>query len=311
MAVEGPKHGVRREGAEPATPLWLDQEIRGAHGWYKPSSRGSVILTGSRSLGDGPDLGFGRSACWDSAKAVWRCASHRTPTPWRSSPHPRNRLDLEATGRMTRNQPLSATGWRTSADDLNVTLNLPPGWRLFALFGADWVAGDWLTAWTLLDLFLLLIFTLAVFRMWGVPAALLAFVAFGLAYHEPGAPRYAWLVLLIPLALLRVVPAGWGRRLLLGWKWVAVLALVLVLVPFLGKQIQQFLYPQLENTHGSYPGRYARQTMRESVQTVAADTVAESADPFAADSSAGLLKNRGAKLRVTGLDGNLAYDADP
>ena len=107
-----------------------------------------------------------------------------------------------------------------------------PAVRLFALFGADWVRGDWLTAWTLLDLFLLLIFSLAVFRLWGFWASLLAFLAFGLSYHEPGAPRYLWLILLIPLALQRVVPEGWGRRLLSVGKWVAVTAFVLVLVPF-------------------------------------------------------------------------------
>lgn len=155
-------------------------------------------------------------------------------------------LDLEATGRMARPVDFPATGWRSDADALDVTLHLPPGWRLFALFGADWVRGDWLTAWSLLDLFLLLIFSLAVFRLWGVGKALLAFVAFALAYHEPGAPRYVWLVLLIPLALQHRVPAGWGRRLLVAGKWAAVGALVFVLVPFVARQVQQALYPQLE-----------------------------------------------------------------
>ena len=131
-------------------------------------------------------------------------------------------------------------------DGLNVTLNLPPGWRLLALFGADWVRGDWLTAWSLLDLFLLLIFALAVFRLWGLGAAALALLAFGLSYQEPGAPRYVWLVLLMPLALLRVVPAGWAQRLVIAWKWLAIAALVLLLVPFLARQVQQALYPQLE-----------------------------------------------------------------
>jgi len=162
-------------------------------------------------------------------------------------------VDLEATGRMSRARALPAAGWQTDADALSVTLNLPPGWRLFALFGADHVEGDWLTAWTLLDLFLLLIFTLAVFRLWGFGAALLAFLAFGLSYHELGAPRYVWLVLLVPLALQRVVPAGWGRR-LVGWgKWLAITAFILVLVPFLARQVQQALYPQLERVGARDP----------------------------------------------------------
>ena len=215
-------------------------------------------------------------------------------------------LDLEATGRMPRTPHLAATGWRTSADGLDVTLNLPPGWRLFALFGADWVSGDWLTAWTLLDLFLLLIFTLAVFRLWGLAAALLGFAAFGLAYHEPGAPRYVLLVLLIPLALLRVVPAGRGRGLLLAAKWATVVALVLVLVPFLGKQIQQCLYPQLESVAGGYPGQYARQ----SAAAIRGAAAAEQAEPLAADSaSSGLLSSKTAQRKISRLDGNLAYES--
>ena len=113
-------------------------------------------------------------------------------------------FELEATGRVPNSGTQPATGWRTDAAKAEVSLNLPPGWRLFALFGADWVRGDWLTAWSLLDLFLLLVFTLAVFRLWGFGAAVLAFVGFGLSYHEPGAPKYVWLALLIPLALLRV-----------------------------------------------------------------------------------------------------------
>lgn len=155
-------------------------------------------------------------------------------------------IDLEATGTMQRSRELSATGWQTDAGNVAVTLNLPPGWRLYALLGADWVRGDWLTAWTLLDLFVLLIFALAVSRLWGAPAAILAFVAFALSYHEPEAPRYIWLALLIPLALLRVVKSGWGLRFLNVWKWATVVALIFTLAPFVASQIQQAIYPQLE-----------------------------------------------------------------
>jgi len=215
-------------------------------------------------------------------------------------------LNLEATGRMARGKEFSATGWRSDADGLNVTLNLPPGWRLFALFGADWVSGDWLTAWTLLDLFLLLIFTLAVFRMWGIGAALLAFVAFGLSYHEPDAPRYTWLVLLIPLALLRVVPKGWGQRVLSAGKWISVLVLVLILVPFLGKQIQQCLYPQLENVGGSTSSQNVSKMSVDFMPSLGAPGAAmeSDADVFSSRSSGGVAKQR--QLSLT--SDNLSYD---
>ena len=157
-------------------------------------------------------------------------------------------VDVEAIGRLSHPTSLPATGWRSDAESVRVQLNLPPGWRLFALFGADWVHGDWLTAWTLLDLFLLLIFTLAVFRIRGWATALLAFVAFGLSYHEHGAPKFLWLILLVPIALEPHIPQGLGRRLLRIAQVLSVGTLLFFLVPFLTRQIQQALYPQLEQT---------------------------------------------------------------
>ncbi|MEC5126874.1 hypothetical protein VSU19_08940 [Verrucomicrobiales bacterium BCK34] len=155
-------------------------------------------------------------------------------------------LDAVATGRIEMQKSLSATGWKSDAGNLKATLQLSPGYRLFALFGADYTKGDWLTSWTLLDLFLLLLFTLAVFRLRGFRGALLALLAFGLAYHEPGAPRFPWLLLLIPVALIEVVPANRWRKWVVFMKWGAAAILLISLAPFLMYQIQGAIFPQLE-----------------------------------------------------------------
>ena len=153
---------------------------------------------------------------------------------------------VTAIGRMSRDAVLSATGWQADADSLQVTLALPPGWRMLAVFGADRVEGDWLTAWTLLDLFLLLIFSLAVFRMRGMVAGLVAFFAFGLAYHELYAPRFTWLFLLAPVALLGVVRSERAVRWMQSWKLLAVGILLMHLIPYVTGEVQSALYPQLE-----------------------------------------------------------------
>lgn len=155
-------------------------------------------------------------------------------------------LNAVATGRIEMQSSLSATGWNSNAENLSATLQLSPGYRLFALFGADYTRGDWLTAWTLLDLFLLLLFTLAVFRLRGFRGALLALVAFGLAYHEPGSPRVAWLLLLVPVALLQVIPANRWRKWVVMLKWTAAAILLISLAPFVAYQIQGAIFPQLE-----------------------------------------------------------------
>jgi hypothetical protein len=141
------------------------------------------------------------------------------------------------------------------------------------------VDGDWLSAWTLLDLFLLLIFSLAVFKLWNWKAGLVAFLAFGLGYHEPGAPRLAWLILLLPLALLRVVPPGGVRKWIAGARCFAIAWLLVCLVPFVATQIQGVIYPQLERqglSYGSQPlfGRPAFHPAPQVAEQLAAPTAA-------------------------------------
>ncbi len=230
-------------GLSIARTLWLDENGRGLT--FRDGISGAMQRVWRLDAAPGTDLGSVRSA--GQGQLITR--NPQTAAP---GVEVRTRaVNLEATGRMARAPELSAVGWQADAETLNVTLNLPPGWRLFALFGSDWVRGDWLTAWTLLDLFLLLIFTLAVGRLWGWAAGALAFCAFALAYHEPGAPRYAWLALLAALALARVVPAGAGRRLVTVGKWLCLVVFVLVLVPFVTRQVQQAIYPQLERVGSS------------------------------------------------------------
>lgn len=236
----------RPAGLTIARELWLDDSGRGLT--FRDSITGEMQQIWRLDAAVGQDLGSVRSSGQGQLITL-------NPQNGASGVEIRTRgINLEATGRMNRGAELSATGWRSDAESLRVTLNLPPGWRLFALFGADWVQGDWLTAWTLLDLFLLLIFTLAVFRLWGFFAALLAFAAFLLSYREPGAPGIIWILLLIPIALLRAVPDGWGRTILVGVKWLTILAFVLVLVPFAVRQVQQALYPQLEVVGSRFVG---------------------------------------------------------
>ena len=224
--------------------FWLDEDGRGLT--FRDQIKGTMQQIWRLDIAEGQELG---------AAKIGGQAQLITTNPDNGAHgieiRARN-LDLQAIGRSDRVKQIAATGWRSPADALNVSVNLPPGWRLFALFGADWVRGDWLTAWTLLDLFLLLIFSLAVFKLWGVKAGLVAFVAFGLSYHEPGAPRLTWLLLLVPLALLRVVPEGAARKWVAAWRYLALALLLVCLVPFVARQIQGVLYPQLEQQGASY-----------------------------------------------------------
>ncbi|RMG53375.1 MAG: hypothetical protein D6717_11175, partial [Gammaproteobacteria bacterium] len=122
---------------------------------------------------------------------------------------------------------LPANGWNTRMDRVSATLNLPPGWRLLATRGTEPVSGAWLQRWTLLDLFLVLITAVACLRLFGPAWGLVALLALGLAWHEPGAPHYAWLHLLAAAGLARVLPAGRLQWLARIWQWLALGILLL------------------------------------------------------------------------------------
>ncbi len=246
---------------EAAKPFRIVEKMRGM-GFQKPSG---LSVNREFWLDDDGALMTFRDRITGTSQQVWRLDVSpgqtlgaarmegegqlitRNPATGASGIEVRQRdINLDAVGRIDNASQFPASGWEADVDSCNAKLHLPPGWRVLAMFGAEWVRGDWLTAWTLLDLFLLLVFTMAVGKLWGWGPALVAMLGFGLTFHEPGAPKLLWFFLLVPLAILRVVPLGTLRQLVEVWKLVAVAALVVVLAPFVGRQIQGVVYPQLE-----------------------------------------------------------------
>lgn len=159
-------------------------------------------------------------------------------------------LSLDSVGRMDRRADLPATGWRKDAENLSGTLYLPPGWRALAIWGADYSQGDWVSAWSLLDVFLVVVFVVAVFRCCGWQMGVIAIFASLLNYQESGSPRAVLVLLLIAFILCRVVPAGKVKRVLYLSTYAALLLAVVVFLPYARQQLQQAIYPQFE-THQS------------------------------------------------------------
>ncbi len=227
--------------------LWLDEDGRGIT--YEDTITGECREISRLDAADGHHLEVVRSG--GERQLITRDPATEAEGVELRSPRP----DVQAIGRTERTPSLAATGWQIDADSLDITLSLPPGWRMLAVFGADRVQGDWLTAWTLLDLFLLLVFSVGVFRMRGLAAGLLAFLAFGLAYHEADAPRFTWLFLLAPVALLQVTHSPRVAWWLNGWRFLAMGVLLLHLVPFVAREVKATLFPQLEPTGIHYRER--------------------------------------------------------
>ncbi|MFH1725533.1 MAG: hypothetical protein ABII00_13060 [Elusimicrobiota bacterium] len=157
------------------------------------------------------------------------------------------RLELDADSRIERPlRKVPAVSWNADFDNVNGRLNLPPGWRLIHAFGVDKASPTWVTLWTLLDIFLVLIIGLSVGKLWGRRWGALALVTAALTWHEPGAPRWVWLFLLAGEALVRALPEGRFLKAMKAYRGIVWAALLVIAVPFLVLQVKQALYPQLE-----------------------------------------------------------------
>lgn len=155
-------------------------------------------------------------------------------------------LDVVALGRSETRAAMPVTGWDARFIGVETLLYLPPGHKLLTAPGADTANGSWTGQWQLLDFFLVLIVTIAAWKLFGPTAGGVALLALALSYHETGAPAWLWLNLLVSIALLRVAPAGRLLTIVRSYLGVSALLLVLTLVPFVADQLRVAIYPQLE-----------------------------------------------------------------
>ncbi len=157
-------------------------------------------------------------------------------------------VDVDARiGRRLRQLPV--TGWQHDFQQVNATVHLPPGWRVWSVSRVDNVPETWLHRWTLLDLFLVLITAIAVARLFNWRWGLLAVLCLGLIWHEANAPQFVWLHVIAALALRRLLPPGRLRQLIEAYRWVAFAALAAIAIPFVVDQARLGLFPQLEFPH--------------------------------------------------------------
>jgi len=157
------------------------------------------------------------------------------------------KLNLTAEMRLKGSGIIPAVGWDMDFQTVSGSLNLPPGWHLLAAKGVDMMSGSWIEKWTLLDLFLILIISLSVFRVWNWQwGTVLTLITMILIYHEPGAPRLVWLHLIGTTALIRFLPDSWFKQIINLWRLGAIITILALSIPFMVQQIRWGVYPQLE-----------------------------------------------------------------
>lgn len=141
---------------------------------------------------------------------------------------------------------LPVGGWNTPLDSVTTTVNLPPGWRLYAAPGADFAPSSWVSQWTLLDLFLAALLVMMAGALCGPVGAIAALGFVLLGWRESGAPVLSLLALVALGLVLRALDDGRLAR-ALRWLRLGVLAIAgLLSLAFGAQQLRLALHPQLE-----------------------------------------------------------------
>jgi hypothetical protein len=140
--------------------------------------------------------------------------------------------------------------WSVLLNKASMTLHLPPGYSVFAVEGADSVYNDYLSSWSLWEIFIVILFVVILFKQYGLVAGL-AGLGYSLIVHKiPDAPNI--IVLLVILGLhFTVRLLGEHKSKKYAFK-VYQLALILMLVsffPFAVQQARLSIYPQLEKDY--------------------------------------------------------------
>lgn len=156
-------------------------------------------------------------------------------------------IQVDADSRIeTLRSRISAVGWDQDFQEVSGVLYLPPGWKLFHVSGADSVSNTWVKDWTLLDLFLVMVLAMALFQLFGPLCSGLALVTFALTFTEPGAPRWAWVVLIVFITLKRVVLRGNFLSIVKAVYALTFLGVASLVLLFSIQQARIALHPALE-----------------------------------------------------------------
>ena len=164
--------------------------------------------------------------------------------------HPSERR-VEAVSLLDSRSDISANGWLVDADSLSINLNIPPGWKLLWTSGVDRVDESWLSSWwNLWDIFICVLIVIVLYRVSGIPVAVVVSIAILLGYQEHSVPAIGWLLLGVILLLDRQLSSTTAKRMTQILYWVVLVPVAVISVYVAANNLRQAVYPQLDAAIG-------------------------------------------------------------
>jgi len=161
-------------------------------------------------------------------------------------------IDVQAEVRSTQGgRTLDAVGWSLPVSSLNLTLSLPPGYRLLYAEGVDRSEGAWLESWRMLDFFLILLTVVVFKRLFGTLTAIATLLMMTLYHNVAMAPELTWLLLCATGALIKVIK-GKLRGLLYLFATGLMGSLAMMVLWVAHQDLRTALHPQLGEPNEAY-----------------------------------------------------------
>ncbi len=154
-------------------------------------------------------------------------------------------INISGISHLPRNLTVPVSGWSEEFNSVSTDLHLPPGWSLITATGTSSESGSWISAWTLWDMFLVLIIAVAIGRTTKIIYGALAAITLLIIYQRSGAPVYIWLNLVATIALIPFV-SGKFKNYIVNYTYISFIFLAIALLPFAVREARAIINPQLE-----------------------------------------------------------------
>lgn len=160
-------------------------------------------------------------------------------------------VNVQARGVIGVAKTLPVTGWDSNFERVSILLHLPPGNKLFAVMGADYVSDSWWASWTIWSSFIVLLSSLVAGRLISKTAGILTALMLIVIYQVGGAPITAIINLLLAIAIKKHQPFERMKPLVNLYWGASITVAIGAILFFSAMQIRTVIYPQLEARQAS------------------------------------------------------------
>jgi hypothetical protein len=140
--------------------------------------------------------------------------------------------------------------WNTDLSSASLRLNLPPGFSLFSVQGADSVTNDYLSDWNLWEIFIVILFVVVLFKQYGIVTSTVGLLYALVTHKIQDAPSVLLLLAIVGFHfVINVLPKNRIRSFSVKFYQLGLVIVVLSFLPFAVQQVRLSIYPQLEKSN--------------------------------------------------------------